>query len=70
MYAQEVAAMERDGVGKLGGSAMLLRIIESEYAGIAGPMRISKDGERHNNMELRTFDGKSGEFDVKSLFSL
>ena len=71
MYAQEIAEMASTGTDvELSGDIMIDRILGSVYQGLAGKMRISKNGERDNDMELRNFNAKSGEFEVISLICL
>ncbi|OQV12275.1 Atrial natriuretic peptide receptor 1 [Hypsibius exemplaris] len=63
MYAQEVASMVGSGYDRIGGTDIINRILGREYGGLAGPMRIGRDGERDNDLEFRTINVKTGEFE-------
>ena len=72
MYAEEINEMITNETQDLStaGDVVVSRILGSEYNGLAGPMRIGMDGERDSDLELRTFNAKSGVFEVpKSLYS-
>ncbi|OQV12268.1 Atrial natriuretic peptide receptor 1 [Hypsibius exemplaris] len=68
IYAQEVASMTEAGEDFRNGSAMVARIMNTEFVGITGYLSFGNVGDRDRNFDLKSFNPDVGTFELAIKF--